>query len=264
MRHPSLLLALLCALVLLAGCAGTREVAERPDLPSAFPSHTLAQIRQNIVGGTDTLRAFEGKTSLSVDTPGRGGSFGATIRQRRGDSLYLSISPGLGIEAARALITPDSFFVYDRIKKRLYYGNLAYADQYLPLPLDGDDIFQSLLGILAPDDFTDWQIEADANYYYLRDPADTQLYVIDPAFWRVVRYEAFDGAGEMIEQRLFSEFDSMEGLFLPRRVVLRRPLDQTTASLYYRRLDLNPAELAFAFRISDDAERILVDEQQTH
>lgn len=248
---------LLTLLLFAAGCAGTRPAADLPTaLPDAYPYHSAAQIRQLILDDVDSLRAFQARASLALRTPEQSGQFSADVRNRRNDSLYLSISPGLGIEAARALVTPDSFFLYDRIKNRLTYGSLVAAEAFLPGPLAGDDVFRNLLGLVAPEPDVAWQVEAEDDRYVLTDPAGLRTYVVDPALWRVVRYEERTPTGELVEERTFSEFDRFDGVYLPRRVAFRRPLDDTSASLYYRSLALNPGPLSFDLRVSSKAERV--------
>lgn len=244
---------------LLYGCAGPRAPLER-SLPASFPGHSLEQIRFQLLAPHDTLRAFRARSSLVIRAPENSGSFSAEMHERRADSLYVSISPGLGIEAARALVTPDSFYFYNRLKNRLVYGPISQAGGLLPEPFTSDDLFANLLGLPVPAAEIDWRIDADEAYYYLHDVRERTLYVVDPALWRVVRYEQRDASGELVERRVFSEFDEFDGVVLPRRLVFERPQDDRLASIYYRSLRLNPTNLHFALDVRDSAERIRVGE----
>ena len=254
-------LVLLLALPVLfwtAGCGPKPPPDLQAELPDAFPNHTVEDIRTRIRLSSDTLTSFRAKASLSIESPARSGRFSADLHDRRGDSLYLSISVGgLGIEVegARALVTPDSFFLYNRIEKKLTYGAIDEAGDALPAVLTGDNVFMNLLGIVAPEEDVDWRLEADSAHYVLRDPEGLRQYRIDPALWRVVRYEERTSGGALVEERAFSNFDEFEGVYLPRRVVLRRPGEEASASLYYRTLDLNPPSLSFDLRVSGDVER---------
>lgn len=253
MRRLPLLLA---ALLAVAGCASSRAVAPLDaDLPEAFPNHSLTQIGAALASAGDTLSSFRARASLAVNAPDQSGSFSSDVRARRGDSLYLTISPGLGIEAVRALVTPDSVFVYDRLKNRVTYGAVAEAGDLLAFPLESDALFRNLLGLVVPDRAVAWNVEADSAHYVLRSPDGAEMYVVDPSIWRVVRYEQRDAAGALLEERTFSDFDRIDGTVVARRVVFRRPPRETTAALFYRDLDLNPDALAFPFRVSDSAER---------
>lgn len=249
----------LAGVFLFAGCSGPRPALER-EMPSAFPHHTVSQIRSLLSASSDSLTSFRARSSLAYQSPDRRGSFSADIRDRRGDSLFVSISPGLGIEAARALVTPDSFFFYDRIKNRLLYGAHADATGILPEPFTSEDLFGSLLGIQQPASDGRWSVDADDAFYYLRDPDARTEYVVDPAHWRVVRYEKRNASGEIIDLRRFSEFDDFRGVVLPRRIEFEQPLEGSRASIYYRSITLNPQSLHFGLDVRDSTERIAVSE----
>ena len=178
------------------------------------------------------------------------------LRSRRNDSTYISISPGLGIEAARVLVTPDSFYFYDRLKNRLVFGSMANAEGVIPHPFATDDIFINLLGLSIPSPDVEWSVIADSAHYILTDPTALQTYIVDPALWRVIRYERHDPRGTLIEEYDFSEFDTFDGAVLPRRVVFRRPLEESHASIYYRSLEVNPESLTFDLGVRSSAQRV--------
>ena len=249
----------------IAGCGGSRPpLPDRPDLPDAFPMHSLAQIQNQIrLGVTDTLASFQGKASLALRSRELSGNVTARVEHRRQDSLYMSLTATLGIEAARMLVTPDSFFVYDRLNKTLNYGSMDYAEGVLPATLTGDNVFPNLLGLLVPETDVAWQLDADTAYYHLRDEDGRRHYIIDPTVWRVVRYEERTAQGKLIESRNFAEYDVFDGVFVPRRIILRRPMDDTSISMYYRELTLNPPALSMTLRVGDSVERVLIDENTT-
>ena len=260
--HRLALSGLLVIMLWVAGCSGSGPLVDnRPDLPDAFPNHTLTQIHQQIrLAANDTISAFQGKASVSLRTPEFKGNVTAQMKHRRSDSLYMSLTATLGIEAARMLVTPDSFFVYNRLEKQLNYGSMDYASDFLPPMLTGEEVFPNLLGMLLPDPDEAWQFEADTAYYYLRDAAGRRHYIIDPTVWRVVQYEERTPQGTLIEARSFTQFDTFDGVFIPRRIILRRPLDDTSISMYYRELTLNPPALSMTLRVGDSVEWVLIDE----
>lgn len=172
---------------------------------------------------------------------------------RRDDSLYMSISPGLGIEAVRVLVTPDSAFVYDRIDNRVRYGSNEDAAAMLPVPLDLEVLAGALLGRTAPEGSVAWDVDAEGERYVLTSPANDERYVVDPTLWRVVHYERLDVAGRVLEERRFEDFSDVDGVVLPRRLVFRFPEDGTTVVMTYRDIDLNPPALSFDLRVREDA-----------
>ena len=204
---------------------------------------------------SNPIDAYKAESALSVRSPVQSGSFSASIQHRKNDSLLISISPGLGIVAVRALVTPDSFYIHDRINKELSSGSIETMRRLLPLPVTSSALYASMLGLLEPDVSENWQLTANREYYIIKDPQERISYTIDPLLWRVLRYEERDAAGNLIEERTFSEFEAHDGVYLPRRLTFRRPGDDTAASLYYRKLTVNPQELSLDFKVNPSVKR---------
>lgn len=240
-------------LVFLAGCTRTRPFTPaEADLPSAFPYHTHPQITAFVASAADAPKALQARASLSVTSPERGGRFSAELRMS-GDSLYISISPGLGIEAVRVLATGDSIFVYDRLDNRVRYGSIQDAEAVIPIPLGGEQLTRNVVGLLLPRADDDWELSADSSLYHLTNPSRTERFVVDPAIWRVAAYERFTEDGDLVEERRFEQFSDVEGYILPRRLIFRRPGEQTALVLTYREIDPSPGPLSFNLRVSDGA-----------
>lgn len=244
-------------LMLVLGCTSTR-----PPLPPAFapgyPNHTLREILAHLHPLPDSITAFSANVSLSIQSPERSGQFNARIDHRRADSLYMSLrATVLNVEAVRFLLTPDSFYVYNRIEKQLLYGPVSLAEQFLPPPLAVPEIFPALLGQMLPDTSVAWAVQPDSGRYILQDTYCR--YVIDPHQWQVVQYQAYDASGMILDEREYALFEPVATLLLPRRIVLRRPAEEVVAALFYRSLHLNPTTLSFGLRVGADVKRVPVE-----
>lgn len=244
------------SIALLAGCSSSRSTTVPVDEPAGYPNHSISQIERLLDQYPYELRSYEAEAALSLRSPIRSGSFSAEVRHNKDDSLLLAISPGLGIVVVRALVTSDSFFVHDRINKELTVGALRDLQRLLPLPVTPDALYASMLGLLQPDPATPWELSATNGYYQLKDQSGRTSFLIDPAFWRVVRYEERSATGDLVEERTFSDFESFEGIYLPRRLTFRRPGDETAASLYYRKLSINPTDMNIDFKVGSSVPRI--------
>ena len=155
-------------------------------------------------------------------------------------------------------MTPDSFYVHDRINKELTIGGIEKIQKVLPLPVTSETLYSSMLGLLEPITTKEIELSADSRYYTLSIPEENKKFMIDPAFWRVVRYEERSQDGSLIEERTFSEFDDVEGVYLPRRLTFRRPGDDMSASIYYRDININPRKISFDFNVSSSVQRIII------
>ena len=63
------------------------------------------------------------KASVDAKTPKLSTGFSANIRIKKDSAIWVSISPALGIEVMRAVLTKDSVKFVDRINKRYYIGD---------------------------------------------------------------------------------------------------------------------------------------------
>lgn len=240
--------------VILSGCGSSSPTADDPRLPDRFPDHSVDQIRQEILRTSDTLRAFSAKARISIRSPEKNQSFNAVVRQRRADSLFMRFS-AFGIEGGRLLLTPDSVFFFDTRKGVLRTGPASAVRQIFPAPISSDELFESMLGLIAPDSSTQWSIQADSTFYYVSTDGSVSSashksrYLVDPIRWRVVRYVRQNADGTVLEKRHFSDFRFTEGILIPHRVVFRRPADDLSANVSYEEVNLNPSDLSFSLDV---------------
>ncbi|WP_017732042.1 DUF4292 domain-containing protein [Nafulsella turpanensis] len=70
----------------------------------------------------------------------------ATIRIKDDSLIWLSVSPGFGIEAARALVTRDSVFLMNKLEKSYHAYSFNELSRKLNVPVDYDVLQAALLG----------------------------------------------------------------------------------------------------------------------
>jgi len=255
-------LCLLTSALWMAGCSGPLvRNAPDADAPADFPNHTAAQIVQQLAQAAASVAAFRSEARVDFETPGGGQRVGASLRARVADSVYASLRGPLGIHVGRGLVTADSFFAHDQLNGRLYLGPLAAADAYVPGAGEPGALGHTLLGLLVPDPTVPWEVRADTAVYVLTEPAVAtgqirRRFVVDPALWRVTALEEVGPGGAVLTRRLFSAFDVVDGVVVPRRVVLAAPLDTLAVTVEHRQLTLDPAGLEITFRRPTDAEVI--------
>lgn len=88
------------------------------------------------------------KAKLKYDDGKQSFSAGANIRMQRDSVIWISISPGLGIEAARVMVRPDSVFLIDRIKKKYFVGSISQLSQQYKFDFSFGMLESLLLGNL--------------------------------------------------------------------------------------------------------------------
>lgn len=254
-RFSLALLSLVVGLGLLAGgCGSSAPTTASPEFPDRFPNHTVEQIRGEILHASDTLRSFSGKARITVQSPEQTQTFNAVVRQRRADSLFMRFSK-LGFEGGRLLLTQDSVFFFDTRKAVLRVGSVEEVQEIVPVPVSSDQLFLNMLGLIAPSASGAWSLQSDSSFYYLSGRATDERYVVDPTRWRVVRYVEKSSTGTVQRKRLFSDFEPVEGLQVPRRVEFRRPANSLKAVISYQTMTFNPTRLSLSIDVPSQVPR---------
>ena len=240
--------------LLIAGCSGSARTTAAPGLPEDFPNHSVNDIREAILGATDTLQSYTAKARITVQSPEQNRTFNAVVRHRRADSLYMRFSL-FGVEGGQLLLTRDSVFFYNSRNAVLRVGPVGAVQKIFPVPVSSEEFFQNMLGLIAPDPSTAWSLQADSSLYYLSGPTDRTRYTVDPTRWRVVRYEEQTQTGTVVQKRLFSNFRPVEDVLLPSLLIFQQPAEDLRATVRYKKMNLNPSDLSFALNVPSQVPR---------
>ena len=137
--------------VLLASCSSTKPLKKSHSIEGMSESEFVENVIRN-AGGWDALTA---KMTLSIDLEGKGATkVSGTLRIKKGEVIQMSIAPFLGIEVARAEISPDGVLVIDRMNKR--YVEVSFAEVKALAHADLD--FHILQALLALRDASSFQV----------------------------------------------------------------------------------------------------------
>lgn len=141
-KYPQLVLLLL--LVLAAGCSNLKRLEKGKPLRNRTPG---ALIKAN----QETNFQFEYvglKLSADVHEDGKTTSFKANVRMKRDSIIWISISPALGVEMIRMVITPDSVKYVSKIPgdKHYYIGDFGVLSDVANTSLDFNMLQDVLVG----------------------------------------------------------------------------------------------------------------------
>ena len=240
-----------------AGCASTRLQDSSAQLPSGFPNHSAAQILDRLPGYPTEMNRVTAQSRIALSSPEEKGRFTAKIAYLHPESLFVRVTFPLGIEGARVLSTPDRAWVYDRVEKVVWTGSPERVAAVLPGAVAGTDLVQLATGFDQPLPDVDWAVSTDSTLYLLTHPDGSLRYTVDPTLWRVVSVRTSDATGMVLEQRWYTDFREVEGILLPRRMALSRPLDSLRISMALERITLDPRDaLEFDLDVSSEAQWI--------
>ncbi len=104
---------------------------------------TLSRIEANHID----FRTFSAKVKVGyADSRDQKYDFNAFIRIRKDSAIWISIIAALGIEAIRAIITPDSVKILDKLKNTVTFKKLSYIQEIANLPIDFRTIQDLIIG----------------------------------------------------------------------------------------------------------------------
>lgn len=140
MRYSLLLL--FSSLLFIASC-GTKK-AEKPT-DSGIEITAAEQLTRRLIEGQFATNWLDARANVQIESPQMKVGGTAFIRLEKDKRLWVSVKK-FGFEAARALITPDSFFVINRLQNEFTAEPLSYIEKTYKMPARFDLLQQVVLG----------------------------------------------------------------------------------------------------------------------
>ena len=110
------LLAIILLALFVVSCSTTKNAKKADFIEGLSEKEYWENVLSNC-GGMER-EALAAKMSLALDVSGKTNKVNGTMRIKKGEVIQLSIAPLLGIEVARAEISPYGVLVIDRMNKR--------------------------------------------------------------------------------------------------------------------------------------------------
>lgn len=105
------------------------------------------------------------KANITTVDSGNETSFNINLRMRKDSVIWISVSPLLGIEVARVMITPDSIHVLDRLHSKYQISSFDYINKLLDMKVN----FEIVQALLTGNFFAYKRNENKFNSVYLED-----------------------------------------------------------------------------------------------
>jgi hypothetical protein len=124
---------------------------------------------------------FQTRTKVRYSEGDKQVNGNAHIRIKKDSVIWFSVSPSVGLEATRVMITRDTAIVINRMDKEYYIFNFEEISRYFNFKIDYELIQSILLGNLARPIDDNTKIAKDNNYYMVKQqsgPLDIQSYVL--------------------------------------------------------------------------------------
>lgn len=158
--------------LIFSGCKTKRALTKSPLVPLNEKA-IIAQLEAN----TFKFTTLSAKLAVNAVTEKENRSFKVNMRVASDSVIWMSITPALGIEAARAMVTADSLKFIDKLGDKYYLGDYRALDSLFSYEAQYDFLENLLVG-------NPIQILEDEKY---RSVVDDLYYVIQTKNPRKVR-----------------------------------------------------------------------------
>jgi hypothetical protein len=181
----------------------------------------------------------------------------ANIRIRKDSLIWFSVSPSIGIEATRVMITKDTAIVINRMDKEYYIFNFDEISRYFNFRIDYDLIQSILLGNLARPIEDDTKVAKENQYVLVKQksgPLELQSYVL-PDTKKIETVLINEEATSNFMTLKYSEFEETSGYLFPNicQVNLTYKAKKgpvvTSINLEHRKAEISDKPLKFPFNI---------------
>lgn len=104
--------------------------------PKIIPDKDLVQFIDSLEANYLDYKSLTASFSGNYETPEKSTPLRGILRMKKDSFIWISIRPGLGIELARAVFTPDSVKLLNRMKSEYFIGTYKFADSLFGISAD--------------------------------------------------------------------------------------------------------------------------------
>ena len=255
--------------IILFACKST-EHAVKTSIKGKSAQFLLDRLEQNELN-YDWLSA---KLSTTAEINDRKYSVTIKLRIRRDSAIWMSVSPALGIELARVIITKDSLKFLNRLNSTYFAGSFNYLNRLIQTDINFE-MLQSLLtgnsfSLLSDDNFQEgkedkFKSSIDGDHYLLSTlrkrklkktmagkkavAIPVQRIWLDPESFKVSKLEINDlsQVNRTFEVN-YNEFKKIENQLFPYKINFKIKAEQSVGvALNYSKISINkPRKLPFS------------------
>ena len=148
-----------------ASCRTVQEVVR----PKEIPLRSAEKVVDLVVArDTGYVRYYKAKADVGFENADGSKSFGAHIKSVLDSAAWVSVTPALGIEVARAVLTPDSLKLLDRLNDKYWIGDTAAVEKRFGLQPSLGLLQDALLGrAIGLDPEEKYKIDREEGQYVL-------------------------------------------------------------------------------------------------
>lgn len=260
------LLLLAIALSGITACTGTKKAVREP-IREQGTEFLVGKLKEHEL----KFNQFSAKFSATYIVDKKKTTVSGNLRIEHDSIIWISITPALGIEAVRFMLTPDSIKYLNRLSNTYLLQNFSYINQLLNKTLDYDMAQSFLLGNdFSLYDSNSFRASVENQQYKLntvnrhkirryvrRSEEDISIPIqsiwLDPETFKISKVllkEAERDSRKFLAT--YSEFETVNGTLIPSKLDFRVETNDKKIKILisYSKIQINE-EQSYPFRIPD-------------
>lgn len=165
----------ICFLVGASSCKTQKNVVA-PVTADIKPmvNKSVQELQDKLDSATFNLEYINAKAAVVLINDSNEVSFNISYRSKKDSVIWISVSPLLGIEVARLMITPDSVKMLDKIHNKYEATSFESINKMLQMKVN----FEIVQALLYGNFFAYKKNENRFNSVYLEDSLGSQFYIL--------------------------------------------------------------------------------------
>jgi hypothetical protein len=256
--------------MLLSSCKSTRPVMKAP-LKEEGPDYLYNKLKEKELKFDWLSLKFDASYTEKRKTT----DFKGQIRVRKDSMIWLSITPAMGIEMIRMVITNDSVKYINRFKKDYFVGDYELVSNFLQIHVDYDMLQSIILGndfqfydtnsFRASIDNLDYKLSTTGRRKIRKDAQNTsddpvvllQNIWLDPESFKIVKVDLKEYMKDNRKlEAYYEDFQPLENQLYPSSLHYNiMSEDVLKIKINYNKVTINEP-MAFPFSIPENYDRI--------
>ena len=251
---------------LLVGCSGTRKAVRAP-IKEQGAQYLASKLKEHEF----KFQQFSAKFNVTYQVDQKKTSVTGNLRIEHDSIIWISITPVLGIEAVRFVLTPDSIKFINRLSSTYFLHDFVYINQLLNKTLDYDMAQAFLIGNdFSLYDSNSFKASIENQQYklnttnrrkirrYVRRSEDDisipiQSIWLDPESFKISKVllnEAERDSRKFVAS--YDEFENVDGKLIPTKLefVVETDDQKIRININYSKIQINQ-EQTYPFRIPE-------------
>lgn len=215
-----------------------------------------------------SFQTFDARLSVDANLNGQRHTVTASLRMKKDEKIWVSVSPFLGIELFRVLITPDSVVAINRLENIYHASDISYLNELFKTQVD----FEMLQAILTGNDFENYSYEnvtvskdnmPHVTFKSTRDASGNKNASFKHNLWfdtqqmKISRHFITDEKESYIFDINYAAFKEVDEHVLPHEVnmSINSGTDSIVLGITFSRVNIN-RDLSFPLRIPDNYKKM--------